>query len=64
VIDFGGLSLEDLVGKLVNIGYNGNIMFQGHRTKVIQQFKEKVVHFVMKVHCFAHKTNLTVITLH
>ncbi len=62
MIDFGGLSLEDLVGKLVNIGCNNNIMFEGHRM-VIQQFKEKVVLFVTRVHCFAHKTNITVITL-
>jgi hypothetical protein len=63
VIDFGGLSLEDLVGKLVNVGYNSNIVFQGHRTRAIQQFKEKVVPFVMRVHYFAHKMNLTIITL-
>jgi hypothetical protein len=63
VIDFGELSLEDLVGKLVSIGCNDNIVFQGHRTRVTQQFKEKVVLFVTRVHCFAQKTNITVITL-
>lgn len=63
MIDFGGLILEDLVGKLVSIGCNDNIVFQDHRTRVTQQFKEKVVPFVMRVHCFAHKTAITIITL-
>jgi hypothetical protein len=30
---------------------------------VSQQFKEKTTPFVTRVHCFAHKTNLVVITL-
>jgi hypothetical protein len=62
-IDFGGLGLEGLVGKLVNIDCDGNNMFQGHKTRVNQQFNEKVVPFVMWVHYFAHKTNITIITL-
>ncbi len=36
LIDFGGLSLKDLLGKLVNIGYDNSNMFQGHKTRVIQ----------------------------
>ncbi len=49
LINFGGLGLKDLVGKLINIGCDGSNMFQGHRMGVIQQFKEKVVPFVMGV---------------
>ncbi len=63
LIDFGGLGLEGLVGKLVGIGCDGSSVFQGHKTGVTQQFNEKVVPFVMWVHYFAHKTNITVITL-
>jgi hypothetical protein len=40
LIDFGGLNLKDLLGKLlgklVNIGYDNSNMFQGHKTRVIQ----------------------------
>jgi hypothetical protein len=61
--DFGGLELEDLVRKLVNIDYDSSSVFQGHKIKVTQQFKEKVAPFITGVHCFAHKTNLIIITL-
>jgi hypothetical protein len=30
---------------------------------VTTQFKDKVVPFIIQVHCFAHRTNLVVITL-
>lgn len=61
--DFGGLGLEDHMWKLVNIGYDASSVFQDHRTRVTQQFKEKATPFITWVHCFAHKTNLAVITL-
>ncbi len=63
LIDFGGLGFKSLVGKLVSIGCDGNSVFQGHKMGVIQQFNEKVVPFVMWVHCFSHKTNITIIIL-
>ncbi len=63
LLEFGGFGLEELCENLVNIGYDGSNMFQGHRTGVTQQFKEKVVPFIIGVHCFIHKTNLVVITL-
>ncbi len=34
-LDFGGLGLEELGAKLVNMGYDGSTMFQGHRISVI-----------------------------
>ncbi len=33
-LDFGGLRLEELRAKLVNMGCDGNSVFQGHRTSV------------------------------
>jgi hypothetical protein len=30
MLDFGGLGVEELVGKLVNIGYDRSNVFQGH----------------------------------
>ncbi len=63
LLEFGGLRLEEFCEKLVNIGCNGSSVFQGHKIRVTQQFKKKVVPFVTGVHCFAHKTNLIVITM-
>jgi len=63
LIDFGGLGSKSLIGKLVSIGCDGSSVFQGHKIGVTQQFNEKVVPFIMWVHYFAPKTNLTIITL-
>ncbi len=63
LLEFGGLRMEELGEKLVNIGCNVSSMFQGHRMGVTQQFKEKVVPFITRVHYFVHKTNLAVIIL-
>ncbi len=49
---------------MVNIGCDDKNVFQnGHKTKVTLQFKEKVVPFVIRVHYFAQKINLVIITL-
>jgi hypothetical protein len=45
------------------MGCNGPSVFQGHRLNIILQFKEKVTPFLNGVPCFAHKTNLVVVTL-
>ncbi len=64
LFEFVGLGLEELLGKLVNMGSNDRNVFQrGHKTKVTLLFKEKVVHFVIRVHYFIQKINLVVITL-
>jgi hypothetical protein len=53
LFEFAGLGLEELVGKLVNMGCDDKNVFQsGHRTKVTLLFKEKVAPFVIGVHCF------------
>jgi hypothetical protein len=61
--EFGGLWLEEIVGKLVSISCDDNNVFQGHKTMVTLQFKDKVAPFVTKVHYFAHNTHLVVIIL-
>lgn len=38
-------------------------LFQGCQTNMILQLKNKEILFITKVHCFAHKTNLMVVTL-
>jgi len=53
-LDFGGLGVEKLVGKLVNIGCDGSNVFQGHQIGVTTQFRNKVAPFITGVHCFAH----------
>ncbi len=63
LVEYGGLGLEKLVGKLINIKCNGNNVFYGHKSRMTLQFKEKVASFVIGVHYFAHKTNLVIITL-
>jgi hypothetical protein len=63
MLDFCGLGVEELVGKLVSIGCDGSNVFQGHQTSMTMQFRNKVVPFIIGVHCFAHGTNLVVITL-
>jgi hypothetical protein len=45
------------------VGYDGSNVFQGHWTCVTLQFQEKVAPFLIRMHCFAHKTNLIVIIL-
>jgi hypothetical protein len=60
---FGWLRLEELRRKLMNMGYDGSNVFQGHWTWVTLQFQEKVAPFLIRMHCFAHKTNLIVIIL-
>jgi hypothetical protein len=63
MLDFGGLRVEELVRKLVNIGCDMSNVFQGHRTTMTMQFKDKVAPFITRMHYFAHQTNLVVITL-
>jgi hypothetical protein len=60
---FGWLRFEELRRKLMNMGYNGSNVFQGHWTCVTLQFQEKVAPFLIRMYCFAHKTNLIVIIL-
>jgi hypothetical protein len=63
LVEYSGLRLEELVSKLVNIGCDDNNVFQGHKSGVTLQFKEKVAPFVIEVHFFVHKMNLVIVIL-
>jgi len=54
MLDFCGLGVEKLVGKLVNIGCDRSNVFQGHQIGVTTQFKNKAAPLIIGVHCFAH----------
>ncbi len=60
---FGGLGVEELTRKLASIGSDKSSIFQGHQTCMTTHIKDKVAPFITKMHCFAHWTNLVVITL-
>jgi hypothetical protein len=60
---FGGLSECDLVIKVICRGANGVATFQGIKTRVAAQLREKSSPFCIHLHCVAHKTNLTTLTL-
>jgi hypothetical protein len=59
---FGGLFDHDLVTKVVCFGADGATTFQGIRTGVATQLKNKHSPFCILVHCIAHKTNLVALT--
>ncbi len=42
LLDLGGLKLEELEAKLINMGCDNSTMFQRHLTSVTLQFKKKV----------------------
>jgi hypothetical protein len=54
MLDFCGLRVEELVGKLVSIDCDMSNVFQGHQTSMTTQFKNKVAPFIIRVHYFAH----------
>jgi hypothetical protein len=55
------VSAKDLGLKLMSMGYDGNSVFQGAKVGRTTQMKEIIVPFMIKVHCFAHLMNLTVL---
>jgi hypothetical protein len=63
LLEFGWLRFEELVGKLVSMACDGSFIFQGHRNNVTMELKKVVAFFFNGIHCFAHKTNLAMITL-
>jgi hypothetical protein len=60
---FGGLSNHDLVTKVICCGSNGVAIFQGIKTRVATQLREKSSPFCILVYCIAHKTNVATLTL-
>jgi hypothetical protein len=63
LLEFGGTSLDELGGKLANMGFERSNVFQSNQACVIIQFKERVESFFLNVRCFNHKTNLVVVNL-
>ncbi len=59
---YGGLSKTNMASKLIMFGVDGVLIFQGAKTNVIIQLKEKCTFFMFKVHCVAHQTDLTIQT--
>ncbi len=45
------------------MGCNGNNVSRRKNSSVTTQMKDNVVPFMIGVHCFAHKTNLTMLVL-
>ncbi len=60
VLQYGGLLEFDLASKFINFGANGVLIFQGVKSGVTTQLKEKFAPYMLKVHCVAHQTNLVV----
>ena len=56
----GGLSSQQLAEKLICFRADGATVFQSARSSVIQHLKEGYAPYVIPVHDFAHRTNLTV----
>jgi hypothetical protein len=54
----GGLIQEDTTKRLICFGANGASIFQGCRTSVTFQLKEKFAPCMMGQHCMVHQTNL------
>jgi hypothetical protein len=63
MMDFCGLRVEKLAKKLVSIRCDKSSVSQGHQRSITTQFKNKVIPFIIGMHCFAHRANLAVITL-
>jgi hypothetical protein len=59
VLQNGGLYKFNLVSKLISFGANGVSIFQGGKSGVTTQLKEKFVPYMLSVHCVAYWTNLT-----
>jgi hypothetical protein len=60
LINEGGLIREVIASKLVYFGADGMSTFQGHKSGVTTQIREKYAPFTLSIHCFSHKMNLVV----
>ncbi len=63
LMDYGGLSVIDIVNKLVFFGIDKIIVFHSVKSGVTTQLMQKYIPFVRNVHCMTHRTNLVVQTL-
>jgi hypothetical protein len=60
LMDYGGLSVIDIVNKLVFFGIDKIIVFHSVKSGVTTQLMQKYIPFVSNVHCMTHRTNLVV----
>ena len=63
LVEEGGLSREDIASKVVCFGADGVSTFQGPKTGVTTQIREKWAPFVIGANCASHRINLVVETL-
>jgi hypothetical protein len=57
---FGDLNQDTIASKLIRFKANGVSVFQGVKTCVIVQLKDKNAPLLIGVHCMDHHTNLIV----
>jgi hypothetical protein len=55
-----GLTQKKITKRLICFGADGASIFQGCRTRMTFQLKEKFVPYMMGQHCMAHRMNLVV----
>jgi len=63
LLEEGGLSHEELASKLVCFGADGVSTFQGPKTSITAQIREKWAPFILEISCVSHRVNLVVETL-
>jgi hypothetical protein len=57
--EYGGLTIEQIVNKVVYFGSNGVLVFTIVNMGVAIQLKSKVAPFFSTMHCMAHHINLS-----
>jgi hypothetical protein len=57
------MTREEIACKLVCFRTDGMSTFQGYKTGVATQIREKYAPFSIGIHCFSHKMNLAVQTM-
>jgi hypothetical protein len=63
LIHEGNLTREEIACKLICFGADGVSTFQGYKTGVTTQIREKYAPFSIRNHCFSHKMNLAIQTM-
>ncbi len=63
VLQYGGLLEFNLASKLISFSVDGVLIFQGAKSGVTTQLKNKFAPYMLGVHYVAHQTNPVVQTL-
>jgi hypothetical protein len=64
LMEYGGLTFDEIGSKLVCFGSDGVTMFKGLQISVATQLKSKATSFVIVVHYMGCWTNFTVLTIY